>query len=111
MTITQALLEKLVSDQSLSLETGLESKSSLEEEWKLLGVCRTVDPELWFPEDSSNCRVAKRTCRECPVISECLEYAILNNEKYGVWGGLTPTERKLFRRDVRAERRNLLKAI
>ena len=57
--------------------------------------CVEVDPELFFPELDSLWRVAasKRVCSECPVKSECLEYAIGNGFKDGIWGGLSPTER------------------
>lgn len=36
---------------------------------------------------------AKAVCSACPVRRECLEYADLNNETEGIWGGLTPQER------------------
>lgn len=38
-------------------------------------------------------RYARKICRGCPVIVECLKHAIKHNEKEGVWGGLTPAER------------------
>lgn len=82
------------------------SKSS-SEEWKLHGVCRTVDPELWFPESSAGGFRAKRMCRSCPVQMECLEYAMANNEVFGIWGGMTTSERKKMRR----MRRKLAEAI
>jgi WhiB family redox-sensing transcriptional regulator len=68
------------------------------EEWKLDGVCRTVDPDLWFPEIHQTGAAAKKLCRTCPVIDECLQYALDNGEAYGVWGGMGSTERKLIRR-------------
>jgi WhiB family redox-sensing transcriptional regulator len=38
-------------------------------------------------------------CSTCPVRSECLEYAIAAEERWGVWGGLTAPEReRLMRR-------------
>ena len=57
--------------------------------------CATTDPELWFPELDSLWRVAqaKKICEKCPVKTECLEYAIRNKFKDGIWGGLSPTER------------------
>lgn len=45
---------------------------------------------------------AKNVCRTCPVILECLTYAIEENEIHGIWGGLTPKERYSLRREVRA---------
>jgi WhiB family redox-sensing transcriptional regulator len=57
--------------------------------------CATTDPELWFPELDSLWRVAqaKKICEKCPVKQECLNYALVNKFKDGIWGGLSPTER------------------
>jgi WhiB family redox-sensing transcriptional regulator len=57
--------------------------------------CATTDPELWFPELDSLWRVAqaKNICGKCPVKQECLDYALVNKFKDGIWGGLSPTER------------------
>jgi len=57
--------------------------------------CVEEDPEMFFPELDSLWRVAasKRVCNACPVMAECLEYAIENGFKDGIWGGLSPTER------------------
>ena len=40
-------------------------------------------------------------CDECPVRSECLEFALTNNERFGVWGGLTFRQRARIRRHRR----------
>jgi WhiB family redox-sensing transcriptional regulator len=61
-------------------------------------VCRTVDPELWFPETNSLGLQAKKFCASCPVVEECLQYALENNEKHGIWGGLSRSQRILLRR-------------
>lgn len=42
-------------------------------------------------EDIDACRAI---CSECPVRQRCLEYAVANEERWGVWGGLTYKERK-----------------
>lgn len=44
---------------------------------------------------------AKRICERCAVQEKCLDWAIEHGEKHGVWGGMTPDERK-----AEAERRN-----
>lgn len=41
--------------------------------------------------------MAKKICNECPVMVECLNYA-LHHESYGIWGGLTERERQTMRR-------------
>lgn len=70
------------------------------EEWMADGVCRTVDPELWFAEvgDYPSTQRAKALCNTCPVIERCLQFALDNREPYGVWGGLTALERRQVRR-------------
>lgn len=65
------------------------------------GLCAQTDPELFFPEKGEAPRDAKRICEKCPVRIECQEYALQNNELFGIWGGLTPRER----RRIRAARR------
>lgn len=65
-------------------------------------VCREIDPDLWFPEvggENFQFRAAKKFCAKCPVKSECLNLALVNQEPFGIWGGLTTRERaKLLRR-------------
>ena len=39
---------------------------------------------------------AKAVCASCPVRQDCLEMAIANNERYGIWGGMTDLERRRF---------------
>jgi hypothetical protein len=34
----------------------------------------------------------------CPIRQECLEYALVNNCREGVWGGMSETARKALRR-------------
>lgn len=38
---------------------------------------------------------AKAVCQVCPVQRQCRDYAITINEPYGIWGGLTESERRL----------------
>lgn len=40
---------------------------------------------------------AKAVCEGCSVREECLDYALENNERYGIWGGLTDAERRDLR--------------
>jgi WhiB family redox-sensing transcriptional regulator len=70
--------------------------------------CAQTDPEIFFPMDIEmgfgqfttkyqSLEAAKKVCQNCPLINECLEYAIENYE-IGVWGGTTERERYLMRR-------------
>lgn len=70
-------------------------------EWTEHALCRTVDPELWFPEKGASTGSyysARDICAQCPVRRECLESALDNNEQFGIWGGFSPNERKIIRR-------------
>lgn len=73
-------------------------------EWQVESACRSVpNPEIFFPSpgDTEALRAAKAMCGECPVIQECLEYALGNNERYGIWGGKSTRERLLMLRAKR----------
>lgn len=71
------------------------------------GNCLTTKVEVFFPEGvpgTGELRrkelAAKAICIGCPVINECLQLALENNE-YGIWGGTTMEERKSLRRGNR----------
>jgi hypothetical protein len=55
--------------------------------------CLGASPELFFDESPSAVKLAKMICAECPVKNQCAEWASRVNE-YGVFGGMTPNERK-----------------
>lgn len=75
------------------------------EDWREHARCRRYDPALWFPGDGVNAEPARRVCRRCPVIRECLDEAMRHDERHGVWGGTSPTQRTMLRnRRAAAER-------
>jgi WhiB family redox-sensing transcriptional regulator len=65
-----------------------------EPSWQDLALCAETDPEAFFPEKGGSTREAKRVCRSCDVRAECLEYALENDERFGIWGGLSERERR-----------------
>ncbi len=67
--------------------------------WQWQANCMGVDPDLFFPERGASTREAKAVCRGCVVAAECLEYALVNGEKFGIWGGLSERERRRLRRE------------
>ncbi len=69
-----------------------------EREWMLEAKCLDADPEAFFPEKGGSTREAKRICAVCPVREECLEYALANDERFGIWGGLSERERRRAKR-------------
>jgi WhiB family transcriptional regulator, redox-sensing transcriptional regulator len=66
--------------------------------WQSRANCMGVDPDLFFPERGSSTREAKEVCRGCVVRVDCLEFAIANGEKFGIWGGMSERERRRVRR-------------
>jgi WhiB family transcriptional regulator, redox-sensing transcriptional regulator len=77
----------------------------LERGWQDYANCLGVDPDLFFPERGASTREAKEVCRGCVVRQECLEYALANGEKFGIWGGMSERERRRIRRQRALQRR------
>lgn len=64
--------------------------------------CADIDPDIFYPARYTveQTAEAKRICRSCPFLQECGVWAILTNEGDGVWGSLTPKERKEIREQI-----------
>ncbi len=68
--------------------------------WQARAACRGIDTETFFLPDSmrgprkvARETAAKAICQGCPVITNCLNWALAVAEPHGVWGGTTPQER------------------
>ncbi len=68
--------------------------------WQERALCAQTDPEAFFPEKGGSTREAKRVCSSCEVRAECLEYSLLNDERFGIWGGLSERERRKLKRQA-----------
>ena len=66
--------------------------------WQERALCAQTDPEAFFPEKGGSTREAKRVCLTCDVRDECLEYALLKDERFGIWGGLSERERRKLKK-------------
>ena len=53
----------------------------------------TTPPVNAWHQKNERITQAKQICRRCPVISQCATWALRTREPYGVWGGLSETER------------------
>lgn len=73
---------------------------AMEQEWQEQALCAQTDPEAFFPEKGGSTREAKRICQACPVQDDCLEFALENDERFGIWGGLSERERRRLKRDI-----------
>ncbi len=85
--------------------TGLRGANSADSEnlddalaWQSDALCAQTDPEAFFPEKGGSTRDAKKICTTCEVKGQCLEYALQNDERFGIWGGLSERERRRLRR-------------
>jgi WhiB family redox-sensing transcriptional regulator len=69
--------------------------------WQAEARCRGLDVSVFYhPEnerDPSRARreaAAKAICAQCPVVAQCLLWALATREPYGVWGGTSAQERE-----------------
>ena len=60
-----------------------------------------IDPDIFFPFDSDPAVEAREICRRCPHVMECAEFAMRDLRILGVWGGLTWTQRKDLKRQIK----------
>jgi len=72
--------------------------------WSSDAACKGGDTDLFYPKKNAAGKMqdtskAQAICATCPVESECLEYALDNNEQYGIWGGTTRIQRQHLRRE------------
>lgn len=78
------------------------TEASLRSTWKQAAACEGSSSDVFYPENDFEAAEAKAICARCPVQNICLETALRDKERYGVWGGLTPRERaRVRRRDLR----------
>lgn len=66
--------------------------------WMAYAKCADLDPEVFFPGPNGDTATPKAVCHDCPVRLACLEHAIANDERHGIWGGTTIHERRRIRR-------------
>lgn len=76
--------------------------------WMENAGCRNADPDLFYPEhgkfQNPEVKTAIRICRTCPVINECLNWALKTGDSFGVLGGMTPQQRTRYRREMEYNR-------
>jgi len=79
------------------------TKTARNRTWMERASCQETYPDAFFPvvgESLELVAIAKRICRSCPVQNECLQLALDNREKHGIWGGTVYEERKEILRDL-----------
>jgi WhiB family redox-sensing transcriptional regulator len=76
-----------------------------EEAWRGLAPCRERDVSIFYPEEpDGSYSEARAICALCVVREPCLESALRGHERYGMWGGATPGERRRLERARRLRR-------
>ena len=88
----------IITSHATAAGNGGEEEVASELEWQERALCAQTDPEAFFPEKGGSTREAKRICAGCEVRSECLEYALQHDERFGIWGGLSERERRKLKR-------------
>lgn len=74
---------------------------NLAEPWRTQSLCQNNELNVdFFSDEKRVIQLAKELCDKCIVAHECLEFAVRNTEKYGVWGGFTPRERNKVTRSI-----------
>lgn len=68
--------------------------------WRTRATCIGLPTEIFFSDDPSDIATAKAACAVCPVLDDCLDFALQHRES-GVWGGSTEQERERVRRQRR----------
>ena len=67
--------------------------------WRKQALCAGhPDRGAWFAEDSASSKRAQAVCRACPVREECLAFAVSTRQRDGIWGGMTPYQRRRLRK-------------
>ncbi len=69
--------------------------------WRKQAACRGIDAEVFYPASDDDAGAAKAICAECAVRETCLEWALANREREGIWGGATERERRRIQRQRR----------
>ena len=102
--LTDLMQPDSVNESSSNRDTVNDSDDP-EKGWQDFGNCLGVDPDLFFPERGASTREAKEVCKGCVVREDCLEFALANGEKFGIWGGMSERERRRIRRQRSIARR------
>ncbi|KKF02930.1 hypothetical protein WN67_06090 [Mycolicibacterium obuense] len=86
----------------IELITMLEAQpqSPTDEDWYERALCPQTDPDAFFPEKGGSTKEAKKICLGCPVKQQCLQWALDNDERFGIWGGLSERERRRLKRGI-----------
>ena len=94
----------------MSLPASVIALANAEYGWRAQALCRDTDPELFFPIGTTGAALvqieqARAVCRQCPVQTDCLDFALTTNQDSGIWGGTSEEERRVLRREFVARQK------
>jgi transposase-like protein len=69
-----------------------------EQDWRDNSLCSQIGSEIFFPEKGQPASDATKICARCEVQTECLEYSIETNQRFGVWGGKSTGQRDRYKK-------------
>jgi len=69
--------------------------------WMDEAACQGHDTSIFFPTRGADTAPAKAICATCTVRKECLGFALHNQIRSGIWGGMSERERRVERRRLR----------
>jgi WhiB family redox-sensing transcriptional regulator len=82
----------------------------MSEPWNTQAACLNRDPQWWDHEShvmTRECKKAMAICNTCPVRIDCLTTALNDDIDFGIWGGLTPSDRKHLSKRLERIRRKI----
>lgn len=76
-------------------------ESGLPRDWSKDANCKGLDPNLFHTGRGESTKEAVAVCAGCLVVEQCLQYALSNSIKVGVWGGTTERQRRKLRKQLK----------
>ena len=82
-----------------------------EAHWRQQAACRKMDTNVFFPMRGDGVELVeaevmpKAICDDCPVRTECGDFAVRTRQPDGVWGGMNEAERRSKRRRMQSDAR------
>ncbi|MFW2243383.1 WhiB family transcriptional regulator [Rhodococcus opacus] len=72
----------------------------IDQDWQHRASCRGTDTDMFFSPDGEHVGASvpvvsapPQICHNCPVLADCRAHALTTTEAYGIWGGMSETER------------------
>ncbi len=66
-------------------------------QWQQSADCRGLGTGLFFGDGPERLHTAREICASCPVMTECLAYAVAHADVMGTWAGTTARQRQKLR--------------